>query len=331
MTHHTAHLKVGERYERFFEWMVKLGMDKFQKLLFPQAVARAETVTIDESFQAAISHQNLPLAVQRLAGEMAAAALLSAGALHYDGTVILQVAGDGPVRLMVVEVSPNLVYRVSVVMREQYDPIEENASMQSLLNVHGNAQCSFILDPANRPQGVEPYRGLVALEGETFADVMTNYFIHSEQVETLMVLACDERRAGGIMIQKMPTQGGKALPEDYDEDGWNRLKLFVNTVNSEELLTLSPEEINRRLFWEENPEVMYEEHPVFRCSCSDERLYSVIRSLGRDEVDSILEERDGNIEITCQFCGRVRLFTRDDVNEIFATDLLAPQAPQTLS
>ena len=76
---------------------------------------------------------------------------------------------------------------------------------------------------------------------------------------------------------------------------------------------------------------MYEEHPVFRCSCSDERLYSVIRSLGRDEVDSILEERDGNIEITCQFCGRVRLFTRDDVNEIFATDPLAPQAPQTLS
>lgn len=292
-------------------------MDTLQKILFTQAAARAETVTLDDSFTQAVAHQHLPIAVRRLAGEVTASALLAAAALQYDGTVMLQVAGDGPVKLLVVEVRPELVYRVSVTLRDPNAKLDDNASMASLINATGRGQCALILDPPNRAEGVQPYQGIVALDGENFASVMTNYFVHSEQVETHIVLASDEHRVGGIMLQKMPIMGGKKLPDDYDEDAWGRLKMFVETVKSEELLTLTPEEINRRLFWEESPRVTYEGTPVFRCRCSDEGVRNMIRSLGHDEAKSIVDEL-GQIEVTCHFCGHVRTFDSIDVEAIFS-------------
>ncbi len=292
-------------------------MDTLQKLLFPQATVRAETVTLDASFSEAVAHQNLPLAVRRLAGEVTASALLAAAALQYDGTVILQVAGDGPVKLLVVEVRPELVYRVSVTLRDKDASIDVNAGMRALINANGRGQCALILDPANRPQGVQPYQGIVALTGDSFAEVMTNYFITSEQVQTYIALASDEARVGGLMLQKMPSMGGKALPDNYDPEGWDRLKMFAQTVKSEELLTLSPEEIHRRLFWEESPLVTFEGKPIFRCRCSDEGVRQMIRSLGHDEAKSIIDEM-GEIEVTCHYCGQTRHFDAIDVETIFS-------------
>ncbi len=298
-------------------------MDTLQKLLFTQAAARAETVTLDESFNEAVAHQHLPLAVRRLAGEVTASALLAAAALQFNGTVIMQVAGDGPVKLLVVEVRPELIYRVSVTLREPEALIDENATMQSLINAGGRGQCALILDPADRPEGVQPYQGIVALDGETFAEVMMNYFARSEQVQTHIALASDESRVGGLMIQKMPVMGGKALPENYDEEAWDRLKLFAGTVRSEELLTLTPEEINRRLFWEESPTVTFEGKPQFKCRCSDEGVRQMIRSLGREEADSIIDEF-GQIEVTCHYCGHVRTFDAIDVASIFSDAPVQP-------
>ena len=129
------------------------------------------------------------------------------------------------------------------------------------------------------------------------------------------------------MLQKMPLLGGKALPEDFDEEGWQRLKIFADTVKSEELLTLDPEEINRRLFWEESPNVTLEVRPEFKCRCSDEGVRSMILSLGREEAEAIIAER-GSIDITCHFCGQVRSFDSADVASLFAG---APAQPRTLN
>ena len=298
-------------------------MDTLQKLLFTHAAARAETVTLDDSFNEAVAHQHLPIAVRRLAGEVTASTLLAAAALQFDGTVMVQVAGDGPVKLLVVEVRPELTYRVSVTLRDPEAKLDENTTLQSLVNANGRGQCALILDPANRAEGVQPYQGIVALDGENFAQIMTNYFIHSEQVETLIALASDEHRVGGIMLQKMPIMGGKKLPEDYDEEAWDRLKMFVGTVKSEELLTLTPEEINRRLFWEESPRVTYEGTPVFRCRCSDEGVRQMIQSLGEEEARDIIKEH-GKIEVTCHFCGQVRTFDSIDVEAMFSDAPVQP-------
>lgn len=293
-------------------------MDSLQKLLFSQANARGETVVVEDSFLSAIEHQHLPLAVQRLAGEVTAAALLSAAAISYDGTVILQIEGDGPVKLLIVEVQSDLTYRLSVTLRERKKDCDPNAQMKALINENGKGRCALILDPNDRPQGVPPYQGVVSLEGDTFAQVMEHYFEKSEQVPTQMVLTSDDKRAAGILLQKLPTLGGQKLPDDYDETAFDRLKMFLNTVKSEELLTLSPEEINRRLFWEESPRVLLEATPSFKCRCSDEAVKSMIRSLGKDEAQAIVKE-EGAITVTCHFCGKVRSFDPIDVETLFST------------
>lgn len=291
-------------------------MDALQKLLFENAAVRGETVTLGESFDRAVEHQHLPLAVRRLAGEVTAAALLSAAALEFNGTVVLQVAGDGPVGLLMVEVQPALTYRVTVRLRST-DAIDDNADMTSLINANGQGRCALILDAADREAGTQPYQGVVSLAGESFAAVMAEYFRSSEQVATEMALAADDKAVGGILLQKMPTVGGKALPENFDEEGWTRISMFARTVKSEELLTLDPEEINRRLFWEESPRVTLQATPAFVCRCSDEAVENAVRSLGIDEARSIVAD-EGAIRVTCDFCGKQRVFDGVDVESLFA-------------
>ena len=161
-----------------------------------------------------------------------------------------------------------------------------------------------------------PYQGIVPLEAETLSAALEEYFRRSEQIETVIRVAADGLSAGGVMLQKLPETGGK-LPEDYDPEGWSRLKMFADTVKSRELLTLEPAEVNRRLFWEESPLVTGEEKPAFVCSCSEERFREILRSVGREEAESILKD-EGKITLTCRFCGRSMTFDRLDVEALFA-------------
>ena len=186
-------------------------MDALQKLLFPRANVRGETVVLGDALEQAVVNQNLPVAARRLAGEMAAAALLTAGALQFDGTVALQIEGDGPVRRALAEVRPGYAFRVMVELAAGTDPakLDPNAKLKDLVNVSGRGRCAFILDRAHRPADEAPYQGVVALEGDTLAQALENYFRHSEQVDTKLVLAADDKTAGGVFLQKMPTEGGK--------------------------------------------------------------------------------------------------------------------------
>lgn len=292
-------------------------MDALQKLHFPEANVRGETVVLHEELARALEHQKLPVAVRRLAGEVTAAALLTAAALEQNGSVVLQIAGDGPVGLVVAEVRADMSFRVNVQMKASAGEIDPNADLKNLVNRTGAGRCALILDLASRPRDQQPYQGVVPLEGASFSEVLENYFRASEQVETRIRIASDDVAAGGVMLQKMPTTGG-VMPENFDPEGWERLGMFLSTVKSEELLTLSPEEIDRRLFWEESPRVTLEAEPKFVCSCSDERVENVIRSLGREEALEVVQER-GAIEVTCQFCGRTRRYDKVDVEALFAS------------
>ena len=291
-------------------------MDALQKLLFQRANVRGETVTLGDELARAVEHQNLPLAARRFAGELAAAALLSAGALEFDGTVALQIEGDGPILRALAEVRKGFTFRVMIQMRENAGDIDPNAALSQLVNQTGKGRCAFILDRSNRPAEEAPYQGIVPLEGKTFAEALENYFDRSEQVETKLALAADEHAAGGIFLQKLPGEGGK-LPKDYDPEGWSRVKMFADTVKSEELLTLAPEDINRRLFWEESPLVTFEAEPKFACTCSPERFDGIVRSLGEEEAMAIVKET-GGIDIACRFCGSKKHYDAVDVKALFA-------------
>ena len=176
-------------------------MDELQKLLFSRANVRGETVAIHESLARALEHQGLPVAARRLAGEACAAALLAAAALQFDGTVLLQIDGDGPVRLLVAEVRKDLSYRVSVRMRDNAGDIDPNADLTTLVNANGRGRCAFILDMTGRTRDQQPYQGIVPLAGASLAEALEQYFAQSEQVETVLRLASVDVAAGGLMLQ----------------------------------------------------------------------------------------------------------------------------------
>jgi len=160
------------------------------------------------------------------------------------------------------------------------------------------------------PEKGEPYQGVVSLEGEALVDVITRYFLQSEQLETRVWLFANETHAAGLFLQELPAQ------ENYEAD-WERISALANTVTKEEMLTLDCEEMLFRLFNEEKVRLYEPEAIEFECGCSLQKIETALLSLGKDELNSILEERE-KIEVGCEFCGEQYHFDRIDVDSLLS-------------
>jgi len=152
------------------------------------------------------------------------------------------------------------------------------------------------------------------MDGESVAAVLEHYMQASEQVQTRLWLACDERQAAGMLLQKLPEAEGS------DADMWNRATQLAATVTAEELLKLPAREVIRRLFHEEDVRVFESTPLAFRCSCSRERVTAMLRMLGRDEVQSVVEEL-GKVEVTCEFCRKRYTLDPVDAEQVFAAQV----------
>jgi molecular chaperone Hsp33 len=290
--------------------------DTLLKFLFRDAPVRGEIVRLQESWQQMVANHRYPAPVARLLGEMTAAAALLAANIKFDGALILQIQGNGPVRLLVVEVQPQMRLRATAKLRETA-VIEAQATLQQLTNPNGEARCAITLDPTGRRPGQQPYQGVVPLAGESIAQVLENYLRQSEQVESRLWLAADEIAAAGVLLQKLPQEGGGAASKP-DVDAWDRVGALTATLARDELLALEPEALARRLYWQENLQHFEPVAPRFECNCSRERSGRMLLALGRAEVDSILAER-GDVEITCDFCNARYGFDAVDVGQLFAS------------
>jgi len=298
--------------------------DTLLKFLFKSAPVRGEIVQLGEAWREMTEHHDYPPAVTRLLGEMVAAAPLLAATIKFNGALILQVHGDGPVKLMVVEVQPDMSVRATAKLREGAE-VAADADMRSLINATGQGRCAITLDPRDRLPGQQPYQGVVPLEGDSIAAALESYMRQSEQLDTRLWLAADRNAAAGLLLQKMPQTGGSAA-EHADPDAWDRLQMLAQTVKPEELTTLAPAEVMRRLFWQESPQASEPIAPRFACTCSRARIGRMLSSLGREEVDSIIHEL-GAVHVTCDFCNRQYEFDSVDAEQLFAaggTDLPQP-------
>jgi molecular chaperone Hsp33 len=269
--------------------------------------------------------------VRQLLGEMSAAAALMQANIKFNGALILQIQGDGPVKLAVAEVLPDLALRATAKVVGEVAP---DAGLAAMLNVHGLGRCAITLDPKERLPGQQPYQGVVPLNRidgdhaplDRLSDVLEHYMLQSEQLDTRLVLAANDEMAAGLLIQRLPLQGeanlagsGQTSP-DEDEIGrnesYNRIAALAATLTSDELLSLDAETILRRLFWEEDLRRFEPLTPHFACSCSRERVGRMLVGLGRSEIDSVVAER-GEIEVGCDFCGAQYQFDAVDVGELF--------------
>ncbi len=290
--------------------------DTLLKFLFRDAPVRGEIVRLDASWRAMTAHHRYPAPVLRLLGEMTAAAALLAANLKFDGAIVMQIQGNGPVRLLVVEVQSGMKLRATAKLRE--GSIAAGATLQQLVNPGGDARCAITLDPADRHPGQQPYQGVVPLEGETIAQVLEHYLRQSEQVESRLWLAANGAAAAGVLLQKLPQDAG-AAPRT-DTDAWPRAGALTATLTADELLALEPQALAHRLYWEERLDHFAPLAPRFECSCSRGRSGRMLLALGREEAESILAER-GEVEIVCDFCNARYAFDAVDVAQLFASGI----------
>ena len=263
--------------------------------------------------------------VRDLLGEMAAAAVLMQSNIKFNGSLVLQVFGDGPVKVAVAEVQPDLSVRATA---KVVGDVPATARLPDMVNVTNKGRCAITLDPKDKFPGQQPYQGVVPLFGDQheklgkLSDVLEHYMLQSEQLDTRLILAADDKVAAGLLIQRLPTQGEKNIGSAGDDIGliedYNRIAILAATLTREELLTLDVNTILHRLFWEEKVIRFEPQTPRFACTCSRERVGNMIRSLGAAEAESILAER-GDIEVGCDFCGQQYRFDAVDAAQIFTS------------
>ncbi len=312
-------------------------MSHLHKFLFEGVPVRGMLVQLTDVWQEILKRRaaNLdtgayPEPVRHLLGEMTAAAVLMQSNIKFNGALVMQIFGDGPLKLAVVEVQPNLNVRATAKVVGALDGAQ---TLSAMVNVKNEGRCAITLDPLNKLPGQQPYQGVVPLfddhrnKIDKFSDVLQHYMLQSEQLDTTLVLAADDKTAAGLLIQRLPIKGegnlaAKASMADEDEIGrnedYNRISILAASLKSEELLQLDTDTILRRLFWEEKLIRLETLAPSFACSCSRDRVSNMIRSLGADEVESILSERN-DVEVGCDFCGMQYRFDAVDAAQIFTS------------
>ena len=321
-------------------------MDQLHKFLFEGLPVRGVLVRLDSAWRELLSRRTstsdgghaFPAPVRALLGEMAAASLLMQANLKFNGALILQMHGDGPVKLAVAEAQPDLSFRATA---KVVGAVPGDARLAAMLNVHGQGRCAITLDPQDRHPGQQPYQGVVPLHGDQreplqkLSEVLEHYMLQSEQLDTCLVLAADDEVAAGLLIQRLPMAGGANLAGEVivsaDEDhigrseDYQRIALLAATLTAAELLALQPVELMHRLFWQETLRVFEPQTPRFACRCSRQRVAGMLRGLGADEVLSLVAER-GEAEVACDFCGAMYRFDPVDAGELFSVAVGQPPA-----
>ena len=307
--------------------------NELHKFLFEGLPVRGMIVRLDDAWADMLERRRAnedtgawPPPVAELLGEMSAAGALMQAGIKFNGALVMQIFGDGPVKVAVAEVQHDLALRATA---KVVGDVAIDAHLPDMVNLGGGGRCAITLDPKERRPGQQAYQGVVPLRGadgknlEKMSDVLEHYMRQSEQLDTKMVLAADGKVAAGILVQRLPHEGeanieGGARDVDEDEmkEHFNRIATLTASITRDELLELDVETILRRLFWQEKVMRFEPQTPRFACSCSRDKVAGMIRSLGREEADSILAEREA-IDVACDFCGQHYRFDAVDAAQIF--------------
>ncbi len=320
-------------------------MSELHKFLFDGLPVRGMIVRLTDAWTEILARRRAddaastwPWPVAELLGEMAAAGVLMQSNIKFNGALVMQIFGEGPVKIAVAEVQHDLGLRVTA---KVVGEVASDANLQSLVNVNGRGRCAITLDPKDRLPGQQAYQGVVPLNASqgagqpNLADVLEHYMRQSEQLDTKLVLAASESVAAGLLIQRLPAEGkaniGGNQPMDPAEqlEHFNRIATLAASLTGDELLSLDVETILRRLFWQEKILRFDPQTPRFSCTCSRERVAGMIRGLGQEEADSILAER-GEIDVGCDFCGQHYRFDAVDAAQIFTAPGDSPPGPSTM-
>ena len=285
------------------------------RFLFDDMPVRGLHMRVQEVWQHIVSRKHYPLAIRRALGELLAAGALLSSNLKIDGTLILQVQGQGILKMLVVEATSDNTLR-AVARWDENANVVDDADLVNLLGENG------IFAITLQPKEGEQWQGIVPLEGKNIAQMLMNYMERSEQLQTHIALAANDETVSGLLLQKLPEK-------ELDEDAWQHVKTLAQTVDSSELLQLDAEHLLYRLYHETPPRIFPAEHLEFACTCSRGKVSDMLLMLGAEEVGKVIAE-EGSVTINCDFCNERYTFDETDINTLFGVDILALSKQQSV-
>lgn len=281
--------------------------DSLDRFIFEDKDIRACVTGLSHSFVENSSHQNYPAEIQVLLGEFMVASTLLSSSLKFEGRLVLQLRSANEISLIMAECNHQGDVRAYAQYQEEWFANKEN---QFSFEDFKGATLAITIEPDIG----EAYQGIVPLEGKNVGECLQAYFVQSEQLQSYFFLFCDGESAKGFMLQQLPAQ----LIKDNEtrELHWESLKILAATLSSQELLSLSSEELMHRLFHEEQVRLLEQSPVQFSCSCSKARMDKALISIGIEELDGVLLEQ-GQIDISCEFCKKAYVYGQDEINELF--------------
>ena len=276
-----------------------MSKDILNRYLFDNADVRGQIVQLEKSYQEILSAHTYPVAIQKLLGELMAATSLLTATLKFDGDISVQVQGNGPVSLAVI--NGNNLQQLRGVARWDGD-IDNDADMAMLMD---QGYMVITLTPTNG----ERYQGVVALDKPTLAECLEQYFAQSEQLPTTIRLFANGKQAAGMLLQVLPG-------ESEHNEQFEHLEQLTSTIKAEELFELDATEVLHRLYHQEEVRLFDPIEVSFSCTCSRERSGQALKTVSKEELDSILAEQ-GKIEMGCEYCNSNYSFDSIDIEALF--------------
>ena len=284
------------------------------RFIFDDMPVRGLHVRLENVWQHIVEQKNYPSAIRRALGELLAAGVLLSGNLKNEGALIVQVQGQGRLKMLVAEATSDRTVRATARWDEEAE-IGEDESLADLLGEGG----VFVL--TLQPKDGEPWQGVVPLEGEGIAQMLVNYMERSEQLDTHIVLSASDEAVGGLLVQRLPE-------EVLDEEAWEHVSTLARTLTAGELAELDAQHVLYRLFHETPPRVFEPETFEFSCTCSRGKVSDMLLMLGGVEVGGVAAVQ-GSIEIDCDFCHSKYVFDETDVNALFGADVVGVAREQS--
>jgi len=292
--------------------------DALSRFVFERAAVRGAFVRLDDTSRAILACHPYPPALARIIAELAAAAALLAATLKFDGSLIVQLSGDGPVRLLVVECDGELNLRATAQWSEVARLLPADAPLATLAGGPAHGRLAIMLDPKGAGQ---IYQGIVALQATSVSTLIEHYLSTSEQIESRLVLATSGGAARGLLVQRMP--GATA----GDDQAWRRASDGATALDDAALFG-APDTaaLLQQAFASDDVRLFRPRSARFACSCNAQRVANALRLIGRDEVESILAEQ-GTVGVTCEFCNRHYALDAAQARALFDGAAAADSAP----
>jgi molecular chaperone Hsp33 len=290
--------------------------DVLHRFLLERAGVRGTLVRLGPAWREVAGRADYPPALHALLGESLAASALLTGNIKLDGALSIELKSSGALRLLFAECNDQGRLRGLARWNEPLpDPLALDAMPDAIM--------AITIGNVDRDQR---YQGLIDLQHAGLAGSLESYFVKSEQLPARILLAADGGYAVGLMLQKMPDEGGRDAA--LDDEAWNRIVHLTATLGADELLNTAPEQLLYRLYHEESARLFEPRALAFGCNCSRDRVTAMLRSLGRDEVEAALVARGDEIEVICEFCAQRYHYDRIDAEHLLSVSA-APAAPET--